>query len=125
MSPSTRRETTSCSPWCRSAWLSRDEISSGCCIMEPFMAFLSSGRTHGVVRGERGRCGGLGVVGGARGVGFVGTGGKHEGGSGGQCKQRGGRQGCLQAPAVGQQSRNEGPGRKAEQVLEQRQHRGT
>src|SRR5215207_2499684 len=40
MSPSTRRDTISCSPWCRSAWTSSEEISSGCCIIRPFMGCL-------------------------------------------------------------------------------------
>src|SRR5664279_1136109 len=37
MSPSTRRDTTSCSPWCRSACTSSEEISSGTCIIKPFI----------------------------------------------------------------------------------------
>jgi hypothetical protein len=36
--PSTRRETISCSPWWRSACTSSEEISSGCCIIKPFMS---------------------------------------------------------------------------------------
>ncbi|UUZ70621.1 hypothetical protein LP416_21770 [Polaromonas sp. P2-4] len=38
MSPSTRRDTTCWAPWWRSAWRSNEEISSGCCIICPFMS---------------------------------------------------------------------------------------
>ena len=46
--PSTRRDTTSWSPWCRSACVSSEETSSGCCIMSPFIVSCLSQFVEGV-----------------------------------------------------------------------------
>src|SRR3954466_15153305 len=103
MSPSTRRDTTSCSPWWRSAWVSREEISSCCCIMEPFMVIAP----------------GFLCLGGVGSVRLVGTRGAHECIRGEDGKQRHHGQCHGQAEGVRQQARDEGTGCKAEQVLEE------
>src|SRR4051812_44728459 len=100
MSPSTRRDTTSCSPWCRSACVSSEEISSGCCIMWPFMSWLR-------VSGRRG----------LRGVGFVGARRAQEGGDGDEREERHARERRVQPDGVGEQAGEQGSRRQPEKVL--------
>ena len=131
MSPSTRRETISCSPWWRSAWVSRVEISSGCCIINPFMVLPSVYRVWGAIRPGLRRDAAVAAADrfgrGSRSalqVGFVAARWHaRRRSAASRAEDRHGGERRLEAPCVRQHAGDEGSGGQAEQVLEQRQHR--